>query len=230
MNGIWLNGVFYSKPRSMARFGSLILRKGLWDNKQLLMDSNYFHDMTNTSQNLNQSYGYLWWLNGKSSFRLPGTVFQVPGKLIPQAPDDMFCGLGKYDQKLYIWPKENIVIIRMGNAADSSDVPIALDTLLWKALDKVFCHSTAIHSITWKESALEIYPNPMADELELITTSEIKEIHWSDMKGTLTLIPFSMIRPNTYRLTIKDIHAQLGMLLIQDNNGKVIRRKLLKTD
>ena len=36
-----------------------------------MSDSNYFDAMTNTSQSLNPAYGYLWWLNGKSSFHLP---------------------------------------------------------------------------------------------------------------------------------------------------------------
>ena len=77
MNGFWFtantyNNVYYSKPRSMARFGLLMLNKGVWNTDTVMHDTAYFNQMINTSQNLNLSYGYLWWLNGKASFMLPG--------------------------------------------------------------------------------------------------------------------------------------------------------------
>ena len=73
MNGLWIkspnsNNVFYSNARSMARFGLLMLNKGKWDNTAILSDTNYFNAQVNTSQNLNLSYGFLTWLNGKTSF------------------------------------------------------------------------------------------------------------------------------------------------------------------
>ena len=40
------------------------------------------------------------------------------GQLIPNAPDDLIAGLGANDQKLYIVPSQNLVIIRMGDAAN----------------------------------------------------------------------------------------------------------------
>ena len=36
MTGLWVNGVFFSKARSMARFGLLALNKGVWANDTLL--------------------------------------------------------------------------------------------------------------------------------------------------------------------------------------------------
>ena len=56
----------------MARFGLLILNNGNWDGNQIMTDTNYFNQMLNSSQSLNESYGYLWWLNGKTSYMLPG--------------------------------------------------------------------------------------------------------------------------------------------------------------
>lgn len=43
------------------------------------------------------------------------TVFS--GMLIPNAPTDMYSALGKNDQKIYVVPSQNLVVIRMGNAA-----------------------------------------------------------------------------------------------------------------
>ncbi|MBL7726171.1 MAG: beta-lactamase family protein, partial [Dinghuibacter sp.] len=60
MNGLWLpsgyNNIYYSTPRSMARFGLLLLNKGKWDQTPILADTNYFNAQVNTSQSLNPSY------------------------------------------------------------------------------------------------------------------------------------------------------------------------------
>ena len=67
MTGGWAtsdyDNVFYSTVRSMARVGLLIQGNGAWNGNQLI-NSTYFNEMVNTSQTLNKSYGYLWWLNG----------------------------------------------------------------------------------------------------------------------------------------------------------------------
>jgi len=136
MDGSWLNigfnSIYHSTARSMARFGLLNLNKGSWDSNQILTDQNYFTEMINTSQDLNQSYGYLWWLNGKTNFRVPTLEIEFPGKLIADAPDDLIAGLGKDDQKLYIVPSQNLVIIRLGDDTGESLLgPSSFDNELW---------------------------------------------------------------------------------------------------
>ncbi len=137
MNGFWIktpnsNNVLYSTPRSMARFGLLLLNKGAWDGQMILDDSTYFHSQTNTSQNLNLSYGYLTWLNGKSSYMLPTTQTIFTGAMVPNAPLDMYAALGKNDQKIYVVPSQKIVVIRMGNDAGNSYLALSsFDNELW---------------------------------------------------------------------------------------------------
>jgi CubicO group peptidase (beta-lactamase class C family) len=121
----------------MARFGLLALNNGKWKDTQLV-NSNFMQQATTTSQNINLAYGYLWWLNGKTSYKLPQIQFQFNGKIIPTAPNDLYCALGKNDQKIYVVPSRKIVIIRMGNAAD--DVNMALsdfDEVLWQKISAV---------------------------------------------------------------------------------------------
>ncbi len=131
------NSVFWSNTRSMARFGLLALNKGNW-NGSTIINSTYFNAATSTSQNINLAYGYLWWLNGKSSFHVPQSQVQFPGKLIPNAPDDMFCALGINDQKIYIVPSKKLVIIRMGNAADTTNNALSdFDNTLWTKINAV---------------------------------------------------------------------------------------------
>jgi CubicO group peptidase (beta-lactamase class C family) len=143
MNGLWIktpnsNNVFYSTPRSMARFGLLLLNKGKWDTTWILNDENYFNAQTNSSQNLNLSYGYLTWLNGKTGFMLPGTQANFPGMLIPNAPPDMYAALGKNDQKIYVVPSQKLVVIRMGNAAGTTTMASSgFDNELWGKLKTI---------------------------------------------------------------------------------------------
>lgn len=139
MNGAWIqsgnNSVYWSTTRSMARFGLLMLNKGKWNNDAILKES-YFNEATNTSQNINLGYGYLWWLNGKASYHLPQSQLQFSGSIIPDAPNDMFMALGKNDQKIYIIPSKKMVVIRMGDAADNVNLALSdFDEVLWQKIN-----------------------------------------------------------------------------------------------
>lgn len=141
MTGIWYDSndlsVYWSNSRSMARFGLLALNNGKWNGTQII-NSNYMNEATNTSQNINLAYGYLWWLNGKSTYHLPQTQYQFSGKLIPSAPDDMYAALGKNDQKIYVVPSKGLVIIRMGDSADGTNFALSdFDDQLWQKINAV---------------------------------------------------------------------------------------------
>lgn len=142
MNGSWVqlgvNSVYTSTSRSMARFGLLMLNKGKWENNVVLNET-YFNEATNTSQNINLGYGYLWWLNGKSSYHLPQSQLTFQGSVIPTGPADMFMALGKNDQKIYIVPSKNVVIIRMGDAADNVNLALSdFDKVLWQKISALY--------------------------------------------------------------------------------------------
>jgi len=142
MDGRWItlgnNTVYFSTARGMARFGLLNLNQGTWDTEELL-NKTYWNAMTSTSQPLNQAYGYLWWLNGKNQFKLPGLEQSFTGKLIPNAPDDLIAGLGANDKKLYVIPSKNLVVVRLGPAASEEDLgPTNYDNELWGKLKEVF--------------------------------------------------------------------------------------------
>lgn len=139
MSGLWIktgyNNVYYSTPRSMARFGLLLLNKGKWSQTAILTDTSYFTAQTNSSQALNPSYGYLTWLNGKASYRLPTLQASFPGPLVPSAPSDMYSALGKNDQKIYVVPSQGLVVIRMGDAAGNVQLAVSsFDNELWGKL------------------------------------------------------------------------------------------------
>ncbi|MDL2143040.1 serine hydrolase [Flavobacterium tructae] len=142
MNGNWVqigaNSVYTSTSRSMARFGLLMLNKGKWENNTILNEA-YFTEATSTSQNINLGYGYLWWLNGKSSYHLPQSQLTFQGSIIPSGPTDMFMALGKNDQKIYVIPSKKIVVIRMGDAADSVNLALSdFDKTLWEKINALY--------------------------------------------------------------------------------------------
>jgi len=141
MDGFWIyvdyDHVYYSTARSFARFGLLLLGRGTWDKTPVLEDNEYFNDMTNTSQALNQSYGYLTWLNGKGSYMVPGYQIVIPSDLTPNAPDDMFAAMGKNGQIINVVPSENLVVVRMGDTPDGTFVPMTFQNNIWKYLDAV---------------------------------------------------------------------------------------------
>ncbi|OXB24752.1 serine hydrolase [Flavobacterium tructae] len=142
MNGNWVqigaNSVYTSTSRSMARFGLLMLNKGKWENNTILNEA-YFNEATTTSQNINLGYGYLWWLNGKSSYHLPQSQLTFQGSIIPSGPTDMFMALGKNDQKIYVIPGKKMVVIRMGDAADNVNLALSdFDKTLWEKINALY--------------------------------------------------------------------------------------------
>jgi CubicO group peptidase (beta-lactamase class C family) len=156
MNGLFLysgyNNIFNSTARSMARFGLLILNNGKWDGNQIMSDTNYFNQMLNTSQMLNESYGYLWWLNGKTSSMFPGIQFIFNGDITPNAPDDLVSALGKNGQIINVVPSENLVWIRMGEAPDSSLVPHDLNIAIWNYINDLPCTTLSIEDYQGKDT------------------------------------------------------------------------------
>ncbi|MDN3586905.1 serine hydrolase [Pedobacter aquatilis] len=143
MDGFWNFGtiytIYHSSTRSMARFGLLALNKGKWKDEQIISEA-YFNDAINTSQSINPSYGYLWWLNGKTKFMIPGEQTIYTGALVPNAPTDMYAAMGANDQRIYVVPSKKMVIVRMGNASNPSNPNFAVsgfDNELWAKINAV---------------------------------------------------------------------------------------------
>ncbi|WP_396191573.1 serine hydrolase domain-containing protein [Flavobacterium sp.] len=143
--GAWINSgdglnVYWSTTRNMARFGLMSLNRGKWNGTTIVSES-FFNQASTTSQNINEAYGYLWWLNGKSTYRLPTTQFEFNGTLIPNAPSDMFAALGKNDQKIYVIPSKKMVVIRMGEVANPANPTFGLsgfDNELWQKINALY--------------------------------------------------------------------------------------------
>ncbi|MBI5916753.1 MAG: serine hydrolase [Bacteroidetes bacterium] len=172
ISGIWLpsgyNNILFSKARSMARFGILIQNGGTWNTTPVLTDPDYVQQMLNTSQGLNQSYGYLWWLNGKPSFMLPGLQIVFPLSLFPAAPPDVVAALGKNGQYVNVSPSTGLVMVRMGNAPGSdSEVPAAFANDIWLKINDLACEPSGTFTQKNEMEPLVLYPNPVGDLVQI---------------------------------------------------------------
>ncbi len=227
MQGFWFDYVFYGKARDMARFGHLILSNGSWNGNSLLGDTAYLRAMHTPSQSLNESYGLLWWLNGQPSYMLPGLQFQFNGPLIPNAPADMFAALGKNDQKIYVIPSEDMVVIRQGNSSGISLLAVStFDNELWKKINELGCGTTPI-SAEMPSASWKIYPQPAREILWVetprpITDPKIRLIH---LDGRELSQNASELSGNKIKVKINGLQAGMYILEI-GGDGEYFRKKI----
>jgi CubicO group peptidase (beta-lactamase class C family) len=91
--------------RDYAKFGRLYLRNGNWDGKQIVSEAWVRESVIPDNPNLqpgkkpeeywtfmNFGYQYQWW--------------------IPENPDGEFMAIGVWGQYIYVYPKENLVIVK----------------------------------------------------------------------------------------------------------------------
>ncbi|MDX1940727.1 MAG: serine hydrolase [Saprospiraceae bacterium] len=215
--GVWYNYVFWSRPRDMARFGLLALNKGVWENEVILQDTAYFNQMVNTSQQLNKSYGYLWWLNGKGEFMLPQSRVVFPLDLIPSAPDDTFMALGKDDQKIYVVPSQNIVVIRMGESAEGRLALSAFDDELWQQLMQVIQTTTDTDQAAADALSIGVFPNPGQDQLQLKLSDslELLQVNIFNVQGQEVKIDSS----NEIILDVSELSNGIYFIKVQTTLG-----------
>ncbi|MFN8304110.1 MAG: serine hydrolase domain-containing protein [Saprospiraceae bacterium] len=230
MKGLWVNDVMYGRARDMARFGLLIQAHGVWDGDTLLHDQAYFNAMTHSSQNLNKSYGYLWWLNGQESFMLPGLQLVLPGPMIPNAPTDMFAALGKNDQKIHVVPSKGWVVVRQGNAANitgpgGNQVPIGFDNQLWARLNALECSASG--SSEPAIAAPQVAPNPSAGSWLIETGFTPLRAAVLNASGAVVWVKADL---QESRLTVdgRDWPPGLYCLHLLDAEGRTTRVKLMR--
>lgn len=143
---------------------------------------------------LNPSYGYLNWLNGQSTYRLPGLQTVYAGPLVPAAPQDLYAALGKDDPKIYVSPSQRLVVVRMGDAADSARLATSdFDNALWIQLNAAMCSPAGVSTPNIPQSPANwvLYPQPTSEQLHIsgIATG-VKMLWLHDLNGrVLSRIP-----------------------------------------
>jgi CubicO group peptidase (beta-lactamase class C family) len=88
--------------RDFARLGYLLAHDGKWQDKQIVPQE-WIQTATRSSQQLNPSYGYTFWVN-------------TDGVLWPSAPRDAFAFRGYGANRCYVVPSLDLVVVRVGDA------------------------------------------------------------------------------------------------------------------
>ncbi|KAA9332050.1 serine hydrolase [Hymenobacter busanensis] len=229
MGGGWLNDVYYSRARDMARFGLLMLNRGTWDQTVILRDTTYFRRMTTPSQAFNRSYGYLWWLNGQPTYMLPTSPLVYNGPLVPSAPADLIAALGKNDQKIYVVPSLGLVVVRQGNSAAQSKLAVSsFDTELWQYIGAMLNCITAATTGRSAQVAFEAYPNPASSAVTVQLPAPVPpgaSLLLTDMLGRV-LHRTAAVAPAT-RVSVDGVSAGLYQLQLVAADGTPLGRQRL---
>jgi CubicO group peptidase (beta-lactamase class C family) len=88
--GVWINSY------DMARFGLLWLRRGKWNDRQIVSEA--YVKMATTPSPHGPDYGFLWWLN-------------TTGKAWPESPTNTFEAQGSGGNVIFVDPTHDLVIV-----------------------------------------------------------------------------------------------------------------------
>ena len=118
------SGPMKISAREAARFGLLFLNHGNWNGKQLLSESwirkatqvqvpaTLPHGFPERATEGPGEYGFNWWVNG----------IKPDGKRkFPDAPAGVYCGAGHNNNRCFIIPEWNMVIVRLGLDGSAGD-------------------------------------------------------------------------------------------------------------
>ncbi len=97
-----------------------MLREGRWKDKEIV-PSHWLARAVKPSQELEKSYGYLWWNN---------TAGKWPG-----VPADAFAALGKFENDMLIVPSLDLIVIRLVGDETGHEHKVRVDRLFRLAVE-----------------------------------------------------------------------------------------------
>jgi CubicO group peptidase (beta-lactamase class C family) len=111
--GHWGGGLWISS-RDHARFGYLMLRKGMWEGKRLISEK--WIDMCTKPGDVNPVYGYLWWLNPehtkeKEAIEKLGLGLGRYWKGLPGTPNNSYSARGLGGNWIWVDPDDDLLIV-----------------------------------------------------------------------------------------------------------------------
>jgi CubicO group peptidase (beta-lactamase class C family) len=86
----------WASTRDHARFGYLMLRRGRWNDRQIVSEA--WISRATTPTDIRPVYGYMWWLN-------------TDRKQYPAATPRSFFALGSGGNTIWIDPEDDLVVV-----------------------------------------------------------------------------------------------------------------------
>lgn len=224
-NGFWVgvgdNTFYLSKARDMARFGLMVQAGGTWDGETVIGNTAYFEAMLQPSQELNPSYGYLWWLNGQESVIGPDSPISIDGPMAPDAPLDAVTAAGAQGQFISISNEEGLIMIRQGASNNESLAPTSLLNEIWKRVMRLACSPTSVAEAEAVD--INIYPNPVADKLYFNSPMPLEEVRLFDSAGSLVLEA-----ANVNEIDVSKQPAGMYWVVLRNSQGVVQKKVVVK--
>jgi len=130
----WMHAFLQTSCRDAARLGYLFLRHGTWDGDQIVSDE-WVQEATHPSQELNNGWGYMWWLNRPGSLvsikNLLTPDYKEPSdlQLNPDAPEGMFWALGFGGRYIQVHPATDTVVVRLGGGDEATNMEEVVRTI-----------------------------------------------------------------------------------------------------
>src|SRR5690606_10018570 len=106
------------------------------------------------------------------------------GMLIPDAPADLVAGLGKNDQKVYVIPSRQLVIVRMGEGAGFAN-PVAFDREMWPYLEAALPGGATAVTPAPASISLSCWPNPATGHVTVALEAGRYEAQWMTLTGQM---------------------------------------------
>ena len=179
------NQVFFSTPRVMARFGLLLLNAGVWDGAPII-PADFHARMIRPSQNINESYGLLTWLNGQPTHIRNGSQEVTAGPLLPDAPSDAYFAAGKNGQFINVAPADGLVWVRVGAEpveGEEEYVGVDFNNEIWRRVNAVIRQSTGAGEAAGQIAELRVFPNPATGEVRIRGAEGISRYELYDALG-----------------------------------------------
>ncbi|MCO4746599.1 MAG: serine hydrolase [Proteobacteria bacterium] len=109
----------WTTAHEWARYGVLIRDDGLWEGERVLPEG--VRERCTTGSEANPAYGLTWWLNqpiGEDA-DLSGVQLDRDGDgvLHPGGYEDAFVAAGHNDQRLYVFPSEDLVVVMLSDGS-----------------------------------------------------------------------------------------------------------------
>jgi CubicO group peptidase (beta-lactamase class C family) len=97
----------FATPRDWARFGLLYLQDGVWNGERILPEGWVKCTTTPTPGAPQGEYGALFWLN-------VGAPSDSSDRTMASVPVDLFFARGFQEQRVFMVPSKNLVLVRFG--------------------------------------------------------------------------------------------------------------------
>jgi len=153
---------------------------------------------------------------------LPTTQTVFNGSLIDTAPDDLYAALGKNDQKIYIVPSENLVVIRMGDAASEGSLALSdFDEVLWEKIMHLNC-TTAVNDELDNAPKLVLSPNPAENQLKVTLNRGIEGVFIYNSRGVL------VIQTKDNNIDLSHLSAGVYFIKVKTKGRQMFFRKFVK--